>query len=106
MNTTPNDPIADWMRLAQEPMPYPDLEAAVMAEIATMARVRARRRHHLAFAWLSFAVGMTAGLWVAAPVYGNLLTPEVGTLVQVGVSLGLVFGFERLWALSRLNVEV
>lgn len=97
MNTSEHDPIAMWMKAAQAPIPITDMDELVMAEVRAVARVKARQRRYLAFAWTSFLVGAASGLWIASPWMAAVLNPSAEMLLQVAVSIALVFGVDRLW---------
>lgn len=101
MNTSEHDPIARWMKASQAPIPITDMDALVMAEVRAVARVKARQRRYLVFAWLSFGVGAASGLWIASPLVSDLLNPTAEMLLQVAVSLALVFGADRLRRQAR-----
>lgn len=94
MNTSEHDPIARWMKASQAPIPITDMDALVMAEVRAVARVKARQRRYLVFAWTSFAVGLVTGVWLSGPQYGGLAT-------SVAVSVALVFAFDAVWRQSR-----
>lgn len=97
MNTSEHDPISTWMQAAQASIPITDMDDMVMADIRATLRVKSRQRRYLAFAWLSFGVGAASGLWIASPWMADVLNPSAEMLLQVGVSLALVFGVDRLW---------
>lgn len=101
MNPSEHDPISDWMRASHVPIPIRDMDDLVMAEVRAAVRVKARQRRYLAFAWLSFGVGAASGLWIASPWVSDLLNPTAEMLLQVAVSLALVFGADRLWRQAR-----
>jgi hypothetical protein len=97
MNISEHDPIARWMKASQAPILITDMNDLVMADIRATLRVKSRQRRYLAFAWLSFGVGAASGLWIASPWMADVLNPSAEMLLQVGVSLALVFGVDRLW---------
>lgn len=101
MNTSQHDPISTWMQAAQAPIPITDMDDLVMADIRATLQVKARQRRYLAFAWLSFGVGAASGLWIASPWVADVLNPSAEMLLQMGVSLALVFGADRLWRQAR-----
>ncbi len=101
MNTSEHDPILTWMQAAQAPIPIKDMDDLVMADIRATLRVKSQQRRYLAFAWLSFLVGAASGLWIASPWMADVLNPSAEMLLQVGVSLALVFGVDRLWRQSK-----
>jgi len=101
MNTTESDPIKDWMRLSQVTMPITDMDNLVLADIHAIAKKRAIQRRYLAFGWLSFLVGAIVGLWIASPIYADMLHPTSEFLLQIGVSIALMFGFNQLWQQSK-----
>lgn len=101
MNTSEHDPISDWMRASQVSIPIRDMDDLVMADIRAVVKVKARQRRYLAFAWLSFGVGAASGLWIASPWLSDLLHPSAETLLQMAVSIALVFGVDRLWRQGR-----
>jgi hypothetical protein len=105
MNTSEHDPILTWMQAAQAPIPIKDMDDLVMADIQAALRVKSQQRRYLAFAWLSFLVGAASGLWIASPLMADLLNPSAEILLQVGVSLALVFELDRLWRQGRELAE-
>lgn len=101
MNTSEHDPISTWMQASRAPIPIKDMDDLVMADIRSTLRVKSHQRRYLAFAWLSFLVGAASGLWIASPWMADVLNPSAEMLLQVGVSLALVFGVDRLWRQSK-----
>lgn len=72
-----------------------------MADIRAISQARLHRKRYLLFAWFSFLIGAVSGLWIASPIYADLLHPSSEFLIQIAVSIALVFGFNQLWQLSR-----
>ncbi len=101
MNTSRHDPISTWMQASQAPIPIQYMEDLVLADIRALHRANAQRRRYLAFAWVSFLIGAVSGLWIASPIYADLLHPTSEFLVQLVVSVALMFGFNQLWQQSR-----
>ena len=101
MNTHEQDPIHEWMTSSQVPIPIKDMEDLVQADIRAISRAKLHRRKYLAFAWFSFLIGAVSGLWIASPIYADLLHPTYEFLLQIAVSIALVFGFNQLWQQSK-----
>lgn len=101
MNPSQHDPISAWMHASQAPIPITDMDDLVMADIRAIHRVKSRQRRYLAFAWLSFGVGAASGLWIASPWMADVLNPSAEMMLQLTVSLALVFGVDRLWRQGR-----
>ncbi len=94
------------MHAARAPIPITDMDDLVMADIRARLRVTSRQRRYLAFAWLSFGVGAASGLWIASPWMADVLNPSAEMILQVAVSLALVFGVDRLWRQGKALGEL
>ncbi len=101
MNIQEQDPFREWMTFAQTPIPIKDMEDLVLADIRAIQKGKEVRRRYLMFAWFSFLIGAVSGLWIASPIYADLLHPSTEFLLQLVVSIALMFGFNQLWQQSR-----